>query len=96
MNVCVELKNAHHPNLKHGIEVQLPLYIKDIGNKEGIFLVLWYKSDEFDNPTNFNVIKDIEDFLLNNISKKYRIKPLIIDCTKKISPSKTAANKRLK
>lgn len=96
MNVCVELKNAHHANIKHGIEVQLPLYIEDIGNKEGIFLVLWYKSDEFGKPTNFNEIKDIEDFLLNNIPKKYRIKPLIIDCTKKISPSKTAANKRLK
>jgi hypothetical protein len=96
MNVCVELKNAHHPNLKHGIGVQLPLYIKDIGNKEGIFLVLWYKSDEFDRPKKFNEIKDIEDFLLNNFPKKYRIKPLIIDCTKKTSPSKTTANIRLK
>jgi len=28
MNVCVELKNVHHANLKHGIETQLPLYIK--------------------------------------------------------------------
>jgi hypothetical protein len=96
MNVCVELKNAHHQKLEHGVTTQLPLYIKDIGNREGIFLILWYKSEEFNKPDHFNEIKDIEEYLLNLIPKKYRIKPLIIDCTKKISPSKKAANKRLK
>ena len=34
MNVCVELKNAHHGLLNHGINTQLPLYIKDVGKKE--------------------------------------------------------------
>jgi len=96
MNVCVELKNAHHGKLKHGITTQLPLYIKDIGNKEGIFLVLWYKSDEFNKPKMFNNIEDIKEFIINNTPRKYRIKPLIIDCTKKVYPSDTAASQRLK
>lgn len=96
MSVCVELKNAHHAKLEHGIQVQLPLYIEDVGSREGIFLVLWYKSSEFDEPKRFNNITEMESALISRVPKKYRIKPLIIDCAKKISPSKPAADKRLR
>jgi len=94
MNLCMELKNAHE-DVAHGISTQLPLYIKDVGNKDGIYLVLWYKSEEFNAPKKFETKKKLETYLLNLIPKKFRIKILIIDCTKKISPSKKAANKRL-
>jgi len=95
MNVCVELKNAHHNLLAHGINTQLPLYIKDVGRKEGIFLVLWYKTDSFTKPTKYTSIKDLEDFLIKEVPKKLTIKPLIIDCTPKISPSKKGSEIRL-
>ena len=95
MNVCVELKNAHHNNLEHGIKSQLPLYIKDVGNAEGIFMVLWYKSSEFNKPENFNTPQDLYTFLLSLIPKKFHIKPLIINCTKKVSPSKISSVERL-
>lgn len=95
MNVCVELKNAHHGSLEHGITAQLPLYMRDIGSKEGIFLVLWYKSKSFNKPTKFNTIKDIETFLNEKVPKKYRIKPIIIDCSPKVSPSLKASKERL-
>lgn len=95
MNVCVELKNAHHNLLAHGINMQLPLYIKDVGRKEGIFLVLWYKTDGFTKPTKYTSIKDLEDFLIKEVPKKLTIKPLIIDCTPKISPSKKGSENRL-
>lgn len=95
MNVCVELKNAHHENLEHGLTTQLPLYIKDIGSREGIFLVLWYKSERFTKPSVFDDIKELEDFLLKKSPKKYRIKSLIIDCSPKISPSLKLSKTRL-
>lgn len=95
MNVCVELKNAHHPNLEHGITTQLPLYINDIGSREGIFLVLWYKSAKFKNPSAFNDIKELEMFLLEKSPKKYRIQSLIIDCSPKASPSLKSSKKRI-
>jgi internalin A len=95
MNVCVELKNAHHPNLEHGLTTQLPLYINDIGSREGIFLVLWYKYAKFNKPSAFNNIKECEEFLLGKSPKKFRIKPLIIDCSPKASPSLKSSKKRL-
>ncbi|NOR56786.1 MAG: hypothetical protein GQ531_11355 [Sulfurovum sp.] len=95
MNICVELKNAHHTSLKHGIKSQLPLYIKDVGIKEGIFLVLWYKSDLFNKPTKYRSIKELENDLIKEVPKKLKIKPLIIDCSPKISPSKKGSENRL-
>jgi len=95
MNVCVELKNAHHGNIEHGITTQLPLYIKDIGAREGIFLVLWYKSGSFNKPSVFSDIKEFEGFLLERSPKKFRIKPLVIDCSPKVSPSLKQSKKRL-
>ncbi len=95
MNVCVELKNAHHKLLAHGINTQLPLYIKDVGRKEGIFLVLWYRSDNFLKPGKYTSIKELEDYLIKEVPKKLTIKPLIIDCTPKISPSKKGSEDRL-
>ena len=95
MNVCVELKNAHHNLLAHGINTQLPLYIKDVGRKEGIFLVLWYKTDSFTKPTTYASIQELEDCLMKEVPKKLTIKPLIIDCTPKISPSKKGSENRL-
>ncbi len=95
MKICVELKNAHHAELKHGIETQLPLYIKDVGKKEGIFLVLWYKNDDFRKPKAYSSVKDLDSFLRSQIPARYNIKPLIIDCTKKISPSKKASYERM-
>jgi len=95
MNVCVELKNAHHNLLEHGISSQLPLYIKDVGRKEGIFLVLWYKCDKFIRPEKYSTIKELEEFLISKIPNRFKIKPLIINCTPKVSPSKKDSEKRL-
>ena len=74
---------------------QLPLYIKDVGHKEGIYLVLWYKTNEFNQPNRFNTINELEQYLLQNIPKNFNIKPLIIDCTNKASPSTKDSADRL-
>ena len=95
LNICIELKNAHHDNIEHGIKSQLPLYIKDVGHKEGIYLVLWYKTNEFNQPNRFNTINELEQYLLQNIPKNFNIKPLIIDCTNKASPSTKDSADRL-
>ena len=95
MKVCVELKNAHHNTLEHGIESQLPLYIKGVGKKEGIFLVLWYKNAIFDKPKAYDSVRDLESFLLSKVPPKFKIKPLIIDCTKKVSPSRKSSSDRM-
>ncbi len=87
MTVCVELKMAHHKELEHGINTQLPLYIKDIGSKEGIFLVLWYKSATFDQPKSFDTPSKLQNHLREQVPEGYNIQILVVDCTKKLSPS---------
>lgn len=84
---CIELKNAHHPNIIHGINSQLPSYIADEGNHYGIFLVLWYKNDQFLKPAAYDTIETLKNELKKEIPKKLRIEVEIIDCTIKPTPA---------
>lgn len=90
--ICVELKNAHNQNLIHGIETQLPLYIADLGRKEGIFLVLWFKCASFGNPAMFESSTSLRDVLRNKKPKGYDINTIVIDCTKRLPPSNPKKN----
>ncbi len=85
--ICVELKNAHNQNLVHGIQTQLPLYIDDIGRKEGIFLVLWFKNNEFNQPSKFSKIEELVEILNVEKPKSYNIRTIVIDCNKRLAPS---------
>ena len=49
--VCVEVKNAHSPDLIHGLEHQLPDYMKSKKVTYGFYCVLNYKGEWFDKPT---------------------------------------------
>ena len=55
VNVCMEGKNAHSPDLKHGITDQLPSYMQSTGADYGVYLVLWYKCNSFQEPKDSNV-----------------------------------------
>jgi hypothetical protein len=86
--VGIELKRAHHENLLKGLTQQLPQYLKDEGTKQGIFLVLWFKNDNFRQPSKYDSISVLIKDLEPNIPKKYQFKIMVIDCTKHPSPSK--------
>ena len=45
--ICIEGKNAHSDDLDHEITDQLPEYMDASGASYGIYLVLWYRCDEF-------------------------------------------------
>ena len=47
LSVGVEFKLAHHKRLKHGIESQLPTYLRAIRSKSGIFVVMWFKDAKY-------------------------------------------------
>lgn len=88
LKVGIELKRAHHNNLLHGLTQQLPEYLKDEGTRHGIFLVLWFKNENFKQPTKYDAIHDLINDLETNIPKKYQFKIMAIDCTKHPFPSK--------
>ncbi len=52
INICIEAKNAHSNDLKHGLTDQLPEYMERVGSDYGIYLVLWYKCKYFQKPVN--------------------------------------------
>ncbi len=85
--VCIELKNAHHGEVTAGLTKQLPAYMKDEGTKDGIFLVLWYKSESFPEPAKFQTIEALKTFLEHLIPKNHRIKIMVIDCARPPTPS---------
>ncbi len=86
--VGIELKKAHLDNLLNGLTQQLPQYLKDEGTKHGIFLVLWFKNDNFRQPAKYDSIPALIKDLEPNIPKKYQFMIMVIDCTKQPSPSK--------
>jgi len=85
--VGIEVKNAQHRDINNGFN-QLKRYLDSEETKNGILLVLWYKNDNYALPANFNSIESLNNHLDSlNTDQSYNIKTLIIDCTKKPSPS---------
>ncbi|MBM4271203.1 MAG: hypothetical protein FJ139_03455 [Deltaproteobacteria bacterium] len=86
--VGIELKKAHHKDLLSGLTQQLPQYLMDEGTKHGIFLVLWFKNDNFRLPVKYDSISALIKDLESNVPNKYQFTIMAIDCTKQSSPSK--------
>jgi hypothetical protein len=94
-SICVEVKNAHN-DIKHGVTSQLVNYMATKNAKYGIFCILYYKGDWFDEPNSFNDITEMElDLDRHRIGsedylKQENIKIVTIDLTK----PKTASQKK--
>ncbi len=89
--VCMEMKNAHHKQLDHGLEVQLPAYMRDENTRDGIFLVLWYKCASFPWPARFESADELKAHLEQKVPNGLRVKPLVVDCTRPPRPSDASA-----
>lgn len=79
--VIVETKLTSNPQLRHGIEVQVPIYMKQERTKKAIYLII-----DNGHP---KVLRNFIDFY-NNLDKeiKEKISYVIIDATTKPSASK--------
>lgn len=86
--VCIELKNAHSPDIINGLVYQLPEYLDAAQTEQGIYLVLWYKSSSHISPKLYESYEDLLTTLNNEKSNNYQVECIIVDCTEKISPSK--------
>lgn len=88
LKTCIELKNAHSPKYELGLTKQLPEYLKSERTKHGIYLVLWYKGDDFSEPISYVNIEKLREYLDEKRPKGFKTKIIIIDCSKPIVPSK--------
>jgi hypothetical protein len=85
--ICIEVKNAHHPNIIKSINTQLPKYMEGEKTNFGLYVVLWFKSkDGFPFPEKYSTIEELEKELTKVKSKNIEV--VIINCSKPISPSK--------
>lgn len=91
VQVCMELKNAHHKSIGNGVSFQLPAYMKDLGSKSGIFLILWYRCQIFNEPRKYESPSELEaEIAQSSIDNKLQIETIVIDCGRRASPSKLA------
>lgn len=85
--VGVEIKNAHHPEIENS-KLQLIEYLKSETSTHGILIILWYKNDSFNNPNKFETADELKLAIDSIETEGFDISTLIINCTKKTSPSK--------
>ena len=88
LKTCIELKNAHSPKYELGLTKQLPAYLKSERTKYGIYLILWYKGDDFSKPTSFDSKEALQTYLEQKRPKGFKVEVIIIDCSKPVVPSK--------
>jgi hypothetical protein len=50
-SISCEVKHGHSDDLLHGLDVQLPAYMERKRPRYGVYLVLWFRGDWFDRPT---------------------------------------------
>ena len=50
--LAMEAKHAHAQGVKHGLFTQLPAYMRAVSAEFGIYLVLWFRGNVSDQPTN--------------------------------------------
>ncbi len=48
--ICAEFKNAHSKDLLHGLEYQLPAYMKNKNVEHGTYCILDFRGEGFDQP----------------------------------------------
>lgn len=91
LKICVEVKNAHHANIVEGVKTQLMTYLISQNTRSGIYLVLWYKNKNnigFQEPKGYLTQDELVEKISDYLPWDYDIKPILIDCTKPLSPSK--------
>jgi hypothetical protein len=88
LKTCIELKNAHSPKYELGLTKQLPAYLKSERTKYGLYIVLWYKGDDFSNPKTFDSKDVLQTYLEQKRPKGFKIEVIIVDCSKPVVPSK--------
>ena len=87
VKTCIEIKKAEHPDVETAVGTQLTAYLDGMRSKHGIYLVLWFKNEEYNKPK-YASMKELEDAIMQNFPKRYSIKVKVIDCNKPIAPSK--------
>jgi len=78
LRLCVELKLAHASKIEKGLTKQLPAYMKGERCSYGIYIALWFKGENFDEPTKYTGVKELQS-RLDEINSNNKIQEDVID-----------------
>jgi hypothetical protein len=88
-NVCIEFKHAHSDDLENGLLKQLPTYMRAKGCSFGIFCVLYFKGQYFEDPKGYDAHSlRINLEVLRRKAGLDNIRTLILDVGHQIPPSR--------
>lgn len=85
--VCVEFKHAHSGDVVHGVSVQLPEYMRAKACSFGIYVVLYFRGDDFDKPS-----RDLNELRLelekHRVQTGLNIRIVLWNLSRPVPPSK--------
>jgi len=92
LTVGIEFKVAHHQQVKKGITKQLPAYLEAIRSRSGIFVIMWFKDDEFFKKPRARELGSMTEWLVNEAitvseNKNMDISSIVLDASIKPSAS---------
>lgn len=89
-NICIEVKKAHASSIDYGLLTQLPLYMESKSSKYGVYCILWFKGEDFNEPQKYNTPEELKDYLeMKKIESSLdNIDIVVLDLSKRIAPSK--------
>lgn len=90
-NVCVEFKHAHSDDLLHGLIKQLPEYMRFRGADYGLYCVLYFKGEFFEEPQKYDDADKLQIYLEDEAMKagiSNNVRILIFNLSHQKSPSK--------
>lgn len=74
LNVCMEIKKAHYEDTMEAINNHFTQYLYDKLSNHGIYLILWYKTDLFQEPRNYHTLEEMKaDINIENNNYQYQI-----------------------
>jgi len=81
LKVCMEIKKAHYEDAAVAINHHFTEYLYNQNTDHGIYLILWYRSDQYKQPRNYHNLDEMKaDIDIENNNYQYQI--MGIDCSK--------------
>ncbi len=90
ISTCIECKHAHNKDLINGLTSQLPTYMSQRECEYGIYCVLWFKGEHFQEPKQYANSDDLLSYLsyVRNENGLENIRVQIFDLSYPNPPSK--------
>lgn len=86
-SVCIECKLAHSADLEKGWTTQLPAYMRARQSEFGLYVVLWFKGEDFDQPQRTKAELELGLQMDLDVPNDVKMRFVVLDLSRKRPPS---------